>query len=73
MPVEFRPLHGSFGAEAIGADPALEADGPSFAAIEAASYRRSILLFSRVVDEPRAADRVHPAPRTAAHNGAARL
>jgi alpha-ketoglutarate-dependent taurine dioxygenase len=45
MPVEFRPLHGSFGAEVIGVDPALEVDDPAFAAIEAAWYRHSILLF----------------------------
>ena len=48
MPVEFRPLHGShgsFGAEVIGVNPALEVDGPTFAAIEAAWYRHSILLF----------------------------
>jgi alpha-ketoglutarate-dependent taurine dioxygenase len=45
MPVEFRPLHGSFGAEVIGVDPPLEVDDTTFAAIEAAWYRHSILLF----------------------------
>ena len=45
MPVEFRPLHGSFGAEVIGVDPGLEMDDPTFASIEAAWYRHSILLF----------------------------
>lgn len=45
MPVEFRPLQGSFGAEAVGVDPTLAVDDPTFAAIEAAWYRHSILLF----------------------------
>ena len=52
MPVEFRPLHGSFGAEVIGADPALEVDDPTFAAIEAAWYRHSILLFRGLTMTP---------------------
>jgi alpha-ketoglutarate-dependent taurine dioxygenase len=45
MPVEFRPLHGSFGAEVSGVDPTLAVDDATFAAIEAAWYRHSILLF----------------------------
>lgn len=45
MPVEFRPLQGSFGAEVVGVDPTLAVDDPTFAAIEAAWYRHSILLF----------------------------
>jgi taurine dioxygenase len=45
MPVEFRPLQGSFGAEVIGTNPALEIDATDLAAIEAAWYRHSILLF----------------------------
>jgi taurine dioxygenase len=45
MPVEFHPLQGSFGAEVIGVDPALQVDEPTFATIEAAWYRHSILLF----------------------------
>ena len=45
MTVEFRPLHGSFGTEVNGVDPALETDEATFAAIEAAWYRHSILLF----------------------------
>ena len=52
MPVEFRPLRGSFGAEVIGADPALEVDNPTFAAIEAAWYRHSILLFRGLTMTP---------------------
>jgi len=52
MPVEFRPLQGSFGAEVVGADPALEVDGPTFAAIEAAWYRHSILLFRGLTMTP---------------------
>ena len=45
MPVEFRPLHGSFGAEVVGADPSLAVDDATFAAIERAWHRHSILLF----------------------------
>ena len=52
MPVEFRPLHGSFGAEAIGVDPALAVDDATFAAIEAAWYRHSILLFRGLAMTP---------------------
>ena len=52
MPVEFRPRQGSFGAEVVGADPALEVDGPTFAAIEAAWYRHSILLFRGLTMTP---------------------
>jgi len=45
MPLEFRPLHGEFGAEVIGVTPDLVVDGWTFGAIEAAWYRHSILLF----------------------------
>jgi alpha-ketoglutarate-dependent taurine dioxygenase len=45
MLLEFRPLHGEFGAEVIGVAPDLAVDGPTFGAIEAAWYRHSILLF----------------------------
>lgn len=45
MPVEFRPLMGSFGAEVIGIPPTLEMDDATFDAVEAAWYRHSILLF----------------------------
>jgi alpha-ketoglutarate-dependent taurine dioxygenase len=43
--VEFRPLQGQFGAEVIGVVPNLAADDATFAAIEAAWFRHSILLF----------------------------
>jgi putative 2-oxoglutarate oxygenase len=52
MPVEFRPLYGSFGAEVIEANPALEVDVPTFAAIEAAWYCHSILLFRGLIMTP---------------------
>ncbi|MGD9616282.1 MAG: TauD/TfdA dioxygenase family protein [Alphaproteobacteria bacterium] len=52
MPVEFHPLHGSFGAEVIGMDPALAVDDPTFSAIEAAWYRHSILLFRGLTMTP---------------------
>lgn len=45
MPVEFRTLHGEFGAEVIGGNPALDIDDATFGAIEAAWHRHSILLF----------------------------
>lgn len=45
MPVEFRPLQGSFGAEVIGVPPSLELDEATFRSVEAAWYRHSILLF----------------------------
>ena len=52
MTVEFRPLNGSFGAEGGGVDPALELDETTFAAIEAAWYRHSILLFRGLSMKP---------------------
>ena len=45
MPVEFRPLHGNFGAEVVGVAPMLEMDEATFRQVEAAWYRHSILLF----------------------------
>lgn len=45
MPVEFRPLKGSFGAEVVGVPPTLEMDEAMFREVEAAWYRHSILLF----------------------------
>jgi len=45
MGIEYRPLHGDFGAEIIGVDPTLRTDEPTFAGIEAAWYRHSVLLF----------------------------
>ena len=52
MSIEFRPLHGSFGAEVIGAPPDLAMDGESFRLIEAAWYRHSILLFRGLAMTP---------------------
>jgi alpha-ketoglutarate-dependent taurine dioxygenase len=45
MPIEFKPLRASFGAEVIGAPADLALDDAGFGAIEAAWYRHSILLF----------------------------
>lgn len=45
MPVEFRNLHGEFGAEVIGVESHLDVDDAAFRAIEQAWYRHSILLF----------------------------
>jgi alpha-ketoglutarate-dependent taurine dioxygenase len=45
MTLEFRPLHGDFAAEVIGAPPDLRVDDAAFRAIEAAWYRHSILIF----------------------------
>ena len=45
MPVGFRPLMGSFGAEVIGVPPTLEMEDTTFREVEAAWYRHSILLF----------------------------
>lgn len=44
MPVELRPLHGEFGAEVIGANPALDIDDATFGAIQPAEYRDSMLF-----------------------------
>ena len=43
--MQFRPLHGSFGAEVIGAPANLQMDAAAFEAIEQAWFRHSILLF----------------------------
>ena len=45
MAVEFRPLHGNFGAEVVGIDSGLRVDDETFREIEAAWYRHPILLF----------------------------
>ncbi|HEV2186468.1 MAG TPA: TauD/TfdA family dioxygenase, partial [Stellaceae bacterium] len=45
MPLEFRPLHGEFAAEVIGAAPDLRADDGELRAIEAAWFRHGILVF----------------------------
>jgi taurine dioxygenase len=52
MTVEFHPLSGSFGTEVRGVDAALDVDDPTFAAIEAAWYRHSILLFRGLAMSP---------------------
>jgi taurine dioxygenase len=45
MVIEFRPLHGDFGAEVIGAAPDLRVDDATLGAIEAAWFRHGILVF----------------------------
>lgn len=52
MPVEFRPLHASFGAEVIGVAPTLEMDDAIFGQVEAAWYQHSILLFHGLTMSP---------------------
>lgn len=52
MPLQFRPLHGAFGAEVIGVDPALDVDAPTLDAIVAAWHRHSILLFRGLAMTP---------------------
>jgi len=52
MPVQFRPLQGSFGAEVIGVAPNLELDEPTFRQVEAAWYKFSILLFRGLTMTP---------------------
>lgn len=52
MPVEFRPLHASFGAEVIGVAPTLEMDDATFGQVEAAWYQHSILLFHGLTMSP---------------------
>ena len=52
MALRFRPLHATFGAEVIGADPARELDAATLAEIEAAWQRYSILLFRDVEMTP---------------------
>jgi alpha-ketoglutarate-dependent taurine dioxygenase len=48
MPLQFRPLHPTFGAEVIGADLSGDVPASTFAEIEAAWQRYSILLFRNV-------------------------
>ncbi len=48
MTVEFRPLHGAFGAEVMGIRPDLQVTDDEFKLIEAAWFRHSILLFRRL-------------------------
>jgi alpha-ketoglutarate-dependent taurine dioxygenase len=43
--LEIHPLHDSFGAEIVGVDIARDLDADTFAEVEAAWYRHSILLF----------------------------
>jgi alpha-ketoglutarate-dependent taurine dioxygenase len=50
--VEFRPLHGSFGAEVIGVTPNLAVDDDTLRQIEAAWFRHSILLFRGLTMTP---------------------
>jgi alpha-ketoglutarate-dependent taurine dioxygenase len=45
MPLEFRPLHGKFAAEVLGAPPDLQVDDATLREIEAAWFRHSILIF----------------------------
>ena len=52
MPLQFRPLHATFGAEVTGADLADDLDDATIAQIEAAWQRYSILLFRNVEMTP---------------------
>ena len=52
MALQFRPLHATFGAEVIGANPADDLDDATIAQIEAAWQRYSILLFRNVEMTP---------------------
>jgi len=45
MAIEFRPLHGGFGAEAIGVRPDLRVDDAALDAIETAWFRHGVLVF----------------------------
>jgi taurine dioxygenase len=45
MPLEFRPLHGDFAAEVLGAAPDLRVDDAALRQIEAAWFRHGILVF----------------------------
>jgi putative 2-oxoglutarate oxygenase len=45
MPLQFRTLHGEFGAEVIGAAPDLRVDDATLQEIEAEWFRRGILVF----------------------------
>ena len=45
MAISFRPIKGRFGVEALGVDPTLAVDEPTFRALEDAWYRHSLLLF----------------------------
>jgi len=50
--LEFRPLTPNFGAEVVGVSPTLEMDQSSFAAVQDAWFRRSILLFRGLTMSP---------------------
>lgn len=50
--MEFRPLHGNFGAEVIGVPADLQMDEGAFRAVEAAWFRHSILLFRNLSMTP---------------------
>ena len=52
MAIEFRPVAGRFGAEVVGVEPTLAVDDASFAAIEAAWFRHSFLLFRGLTMTP---------------------
>jgi taurine dioxygenase len=52
MSLEFRALHGTFGAEVVGAPADLALDNAGFRAVEAAWYRHSILLFRGLTLSP---------------------
>ena len=52
MALRLRALHESFGAEVIGVEPGRDIDDATFAAIEAAWRRYSILLFRGVTWTP---------------------
>lgn len=50
--MEFRPLHGNFGAEVVGVPPDLQVDDAVFRDIEQAWFRHSILLFRGLTMTP---------------------
>jgi taurine dioxygenase len=52
MPLEIRPIQGTFGGEVTGIDPHLRVDDEAFARIEAGWYRHSILVFRDVSPSP---------------------
>jgi alpha-ketoglutarate-dependent taurine dioxygenase len=52
MALEFRALHGGFGAEVIGVDPTLQVDDETFRRIEDAWYRSSVLVFHDLAMTP---------------------
>ena len=71
--LSFARCSGSFGAEVVGADPALEGRRPDIRGDRGGMVPPFDPAVSRPDDDPRATGCVHPAFRTAAHNGAARL